>query len=197
MLASCRRAAIALEKAEEDRGLKTEEVLSRTFDFRCYLRAHPKATKTMHRAYKEAGIRLTKSTANPFTPLVKLIFPNTVVRGSLSRYASALLFAEKEKVKSGAFANFLKKEGGVGKCASRLSAMRRAANGRADSSEALVAKLKKLRKTATVVKLDKAIKLSNQGFDVLLVERVDSRTARLLAQRPVGVEKLPALLKIQ
>jgi len=75
-----------------------------------------KKMKQLTRIQAEKGIRSTGSTKNPFTPIVKALFPEKESRTNLTRYASVLRFADSEGISPDGFAAFVKKRGGLVAC---------------------------------------------------------------------------------
>jgi hypothetical protein len=78
---------------------------------------------------KAAGVRTTRSTKNPFTPLVTWALGKKAAAANRSRCASALLYAKKNDKKPDEFIEFLKSEGGIVACAARITERRNKAAG--------------------------------------------------------------------
>ena len=134
--------------------------------------AAPAEEEDLLKAYAAAGIKITKRTANQFTPLVKLVFPKKVHKAAtVSRYASVLQFAEEENVRPSGSADFVRQKGGLAACAARASEKRRnAAGGSRQAGTAAAEALEARRRNAPTLQLPPGIPHPKEGPILLLVE---------------------------
>lgn len=194
LLEICQEGAKAVEASSKQAERKLEETLADVPRLRRYIRSHPQAEKKLEKAYEKAEIRITGRTTNPFTPLVKLVFPANIKRATLSRYAGALWLAAKEKVKSDDFIEFVRGKGGVTECARLATAKRRQSGGQPDPEEILKEKLKQRRARAPVLPLKRKLLLPKLSPHLLLVERATDGSYRLLGHRDASDREVSSFL---
>ena len=126
LLERCRLEAEKATTSEDEASRNVEMALAGIAELKRLVAANPAAEEELLQAYDAAGIRITKRTANQFTPLVKLVFPKKAQKpATVSRYASVLRFAEEENIKTNGFVDFVRRNGGLAACASRASENRR------------------------------------------------------------------------
>jgi hypothetical protein len=152
------RAAVAIGAATPH----LAKALAHTLELRRLCDADDAASAGLAAAYAEAGIKLTKRTLNPFTPLVKLVFGRKLSRTDggrelpstdVSRYANALWLADKRRVEPEDLAAFFKKANGVTACAEQAAKERRAGTRNAPGPLAMEEALEAQRKRAERVKM--------------------------------------------
>ncbi len=183
-------------RSEEQTASKRVETLADVYRLKEYTDSKSGARKKLQKAYEEAGIRVSKSTTNEFTPLVKLIFSKNTPPATLSRYAAALWLAEKKKIGPDGFVGFVQENGGVTECARLATERRGKASGRLDRAEMLEQKLKERRKNATVVKMARRrVDLTGGGLYVLLADCTRDGKYRCLGHRPVSDSEALSILK--
>ena len=172
ILERCRRNAAKAAATEDDANSSVEAALAGIVRLKRLISSNPAAQEDLLKAYAEAGIKITKRTANEYTPLVKLVFPKKVHKAAtVSRYASVLQFAEEENVRPGDFADFVRQNGGLAACAARASEKRRnAAGGSRQGGTAAAEALEARRRNAPTLQLPTGIPRSKEGPILLLVE---------------------------
>jgi hypothetical protein len=157
--------------------------LAHTLDLRHLCDADESAKEDLAAEYADAGIKETKRTWNPFTPMVKLVFGRKLPSTDVSRYAYALWLAYKRGVEPEGLEAFLKENGGIVACAEKAAAERRV--GTQDASEPAVEKaLKAQRKTARRIRLPALDFLPEADMMTVLLERAEGGGFLILGARP-------------
>ncbi len=173
LLNICRQAAEKAVATEGETDRNVVEVLTGIAELKRLVSTNPAAERDLNQAYKAAGIRITGRTANPFTPMVKLVFPKKAQKpATVSRNASVLRLAEEENIEPSGLAGFVRQNGGLAACASRAVEKRRnAAGGSRPTATAAEEFVAARRRNAARIDLPDGLGLPKQGQSVLLVER--------------------------
>ena len=154
------------------------------------LAAKDKTTgEALRKAREAAGVRITGSTRNPFTPWVNWAFPGTPA-ANRTRFASALLYAEQKNVEVDEFAAFLEKQGGIVACAKSITEQRKKAAGLPSAKAKAEAEAKELVETRTAnaleLRIARGADLPRDGVVAGLLKIGPGGNGLLLAWRPAS-----------
>jgi hypothetical protein len=188
LLVRCRREAAKAAATEDEASRNVETALAGVAELKRLASRNAAAEKELMEAYAAAGIRTTKRTGNPFTPLVKLVFPKKAqTPATVSRYASVLRFAEEEGIEPNGFAAFVRRNGGLAACATRAAEKRQnSAGGSREAGIAAAEALKARGLNAPKLQLPAGITLPKEGPIALLVEPGPKGLLSLLDYRRVS-----------
>jgi hypothetical protein len=147
------------------------------------------AGEALRKAREAAGVRITGSTRNRFTPWVNWAFHGTPA-ANRTRFASALLCAKQKNVEVDEFAAFLEREGGIVACANFITEQRNKAAGLPSAKARAEAAAKELVKArmanALELKIARGADLPRDGVVAGLFKIEPGGNGLLLAWRPAS-----------